>query len=51
MDPYLREDEAYEEGNPYNAVECPNGCGYWAGDLLEDGCPDCGADCHEIEED
>ena len=50
QDPRLWESEAYQEGNPYGAVECSNGCGFWSGDLLENGCPECGSDCSEIEE-
>ena len=48
-DPRLWESEATEEGNPYNAVECENGCGYWSGDILNNGCPECGSDCHDVE--
>lgn len=53
MDPTLYESEVQttEEVQYLNAVECPNGCGFWRGDLLSEGCPECGEDCHEVEPD
>lgn len=53
-DPRLHEADvsSQEEAELYNAVECPNGCGFWRGDILENSlCPECGDDTHELPDD
>lgn len=50
QDPRLSESDVQTQDDidMFNAVECPNGCGYWKKDLLTNGCPECEADCHEV---
>lgn len=53
-DPRLNEYQvqSIDDVETYNAVECPNGCGWWMGDCLENGqCPECGDCTHEISDD
>ncbi len=50
-DPHLPESsiQTREEADTFNAVECPNGCGFWRSDILDDGmCPECGDDTHNL---
>ncbi|WP_390240994.1 hypothetical protein [Vibrio sp. R78045] len=53
-DPKLHESDvsSLEESESFGAVECSFGCGFWRGGNLNDyQCPDCGGECHELNED
>lgn len=52
-DPRIYENDfsTFEEADSLNVVECGSGCGYWRGDLLTQGCPECGDDCTELSHD
>lgn len=50
-DPRLYEPESQEDVELFDHVECSNGCGYWAGQLINDGmCPECGSECNDVSE-
>ncbi|OEE38270.1 hypothetical protein A1QO_02515 [Vibrio genomosp. F10 str. ZF-129] len=44
--------QSRDEADMFNAVECENGCGFWRGDILDNGqCPECGGDTHNLPDD
>lgn len=51
-DPRLSEPDNQDDVDNYSHVECSNGCGFWAGQKIDDGqCPECGSECNEIADD
>ena len=51
-DPRLSEPDNFDDVDNYGHVECSNGCGFWAGQIIDDGhCPECGSECNDIADD
>lgn len=52
QDPRLYEPKDQDDVDSYDHVECSDGCGFWAGQLIDEGqCPECGSECRAIADD